>query len=921
MNSLGELALFVVLTAFFVTSCSDDKPASYSIEEPSPVSLPLIDLENIDSDGLVLVNSKGKKAVVGTSDVSAKTLERPQMGVNFGYDFYIGRHEVICKDYNAVMNTVTGASVACPQDSIPAANMTFYDVVLFANALSKQKGLDTAYVYSSFELNKEKHCERMNGFKFDPQANGFRLPTEAEWMLVASENWAPEKGWNGLNSESAPHVVCSSNESSGICDMAGNMLEFVNDRYSTFKDTVVSNFVGSVDGDALGSCVVKGGSYFGSPASMHLYNRGDTYPVLSSTKGEYLGFRLAKGPIPDALWFSDNGGAVSAPVKSIVEAAEMRSLTNSYNAKLAFRNDVSGNLVYVNFARNVKIVEIEDEIDVYHPDISPDGKRVAFCTVMEGSSKESSVYVRDLNETGSNLVKLPVERAAIPRWRVNPNGDTVIVYVSSAANNKGNQFMQESTWQVKFEKGAFGKPEKLFDGAYHSGVTKDNRFAVSASSLLRVRLSDGKKSSDKVWYNEEQACNASLAKDDSKRTLFLDFGGSQGRDFAGEKYGVHERMLIADSTGHLVKTISSPEGYTFDHTEWAVGILGKSPSYLAVATLTDYNGGHRQVSLVNINEDKIVPLVQGEELWHPCLWVWQDSPEHSKPLVDIDSAGAYYDKNAICPNAMCTIELGMRLQSFWQNCDKVEVATFGSSMMLNAVIEDSIKSYKTVNMAVTLMDIHLFDYLIKRYVVPYGTKIKYLVVELSPGLLFRKYSDMTASVLDWSPGISYDERHLSKETKAEIAALSLDQQFPQVLLGQQYVEGTFLLPSGEWGVPIINVDLFEMPFDSPDLQKNLAMLKSLKQLADSNGIQLIAAIPPRNPGYKDTEAFDPFGPTWEVAHQIIDVVKDMGIVIFDEYKDGHHDYPDAMAFNPNHVSYLGAAQFSARLDAFLKTLK
>ena len=95
MSSLGELALFVVLTAFFVTSCSDDKPVSYSIEGPTPVSLPLIDLENIDSDGLVLVNSKGKKAVVGTSDVSAKTLERPQMGVNFGYDFYIGRHEVI----------------------------------------------------------------------------------------------------------------------------------------------------------------------------------------------------------------------------------------------------------------------------------------------------------------------------------------------------------------------------------------------------------------------------------------------------------------------------------------------------------------------------------------------------------------------------------------------------------------------------------------------------------------------------------------------------------------------------------------------------------------------------------------------------------------------------------------------------------
>ena len=40
----------------------------------------------------------------------------------------------------------------------------------------------------------------------------------------------------------------------------------------------------------------------------------------------------------------------------------------------------------------------------------------------------------------------------------------------------------------------------------------------------------------------------------------------------------------------------------------------------------------------------------------------------------------------------------------------------------------------------------------------------------------------------------------------------------------------------------------------------------------------------------------------------------------DEYKEGHHDYTDAMAYNPNHLSYLGAALFTARLDAFLKTL-
>ena len=133
--------------------------------------------------------------------------------------------------------------------------------------------------------------------------------------------------------------------------------------------------------------------------------------------------------------------------------------------------------------------------------------------------------------------------------------------------------MKESTWQVKFANGKFGKPEKLFDGAYHGGVATDNRFAISSSPLLRARLSDGKKNEDKIWYNEEQACNASLSKDGSKRTLFLDFGGTEGKSFAGKKYGVHEMLLVADSTGHLLKTIASPKGYTFDHTEWAVGIL------------------------------------------------------------------------------------------------------------------------------------------------------------------------------------------------------------------------------------------------------------------------------------------------------------------------------------------------------------
>ena len=925
-----ELTAFLLFFCMMgVVSCTEPNHYSDVCSVPNDYSdilgMTPADVESGIIEGMLHVKSTGKKTLVGTNDVSAKALERPQMKVEFTYDFDLGRHEVICNDFNEMMKNVSGLKVDCPEDSVPAANVTFYDAVLYANAMSKKHGADTAYEYSSKELDAEKHCVKMKNFKFNPKVDGFRLPTEAEWVFVASAAWSPKNSWNAYNSDNKVHKVCSLIDNATFCDMAGNMLELVNDWYGSFKDTTVANFVGSMDGDALGSCVVKGGSYYSAPTSVNLYNRGDTYPILSSTRGDYIGFRLAYGSIPEATWFLYNGNTVTVPVVPQIESSEIKKLTNSYQAKLVFRNDETGGLVYVNFAKNMGMYLIEDTVNVYHPEISPDGKHVAFCTSIEGSERESVVYVRDLNESGSNLVMLPDEHAAIPRWRVNPNGDTVIVYVSSAGNNKGEQFMQKSTWQVKFANGKFGVPEKLFDGAYHGGVSKDNLFAVSSSPLLRARLSDGKKRDDVIWYNGEQACNASLAKDGTNRTLFLDFGGSAGREFVGSGYGVHERLLVVDSTGQIIQTVVAPAGYTFDHTEWVGGLLKDSASNLVVATLTDANGSHHKVALVNLDNGDVVPLAEGEELWHPSLWIWQNSPNVPKPVVDFDSAGLYFDSDNEevigASTGFISEEMGIKMQSFWKNHDKASVFTFGSSMMLNAVIEDSIKSYKTVNMGISLTDIHLHDYLIRHYVLPYAPHVKYLVVELSPGFFYRHISFLSAPVLSTSPGIVYDSKHLSPETKNEIAELSQYQQFPKVLLGQQYIEGTFLLPSLNWGFPNVLADTTGMVFDDPSLQNNLNILKALKKTADSCGVKLIAAIPPRNPRFKDTKAFDPYGPSWDVAHQIIDAVKDMGIVIFDEYKDGHHDYTDAMAFNSSHVSYLGAAQFSARLDALLKSLE
>ena len=155
--------------------------------------------------------------------------------------------------------------------------------------------------------------------------------------------------------------------------------------------------------------------------------------------------------------------------------------------------------------------------------------------------------------------------------------------------------MKESTWQVKFSNGKFGTPQKLFDGAYHGGVEKDNSIGISSSTLLRAHLTNSSKDTDVIWYKGEQTCNASLSKDGTKRTLFLDFGGKTGQSFVGKDYAMHEQLLIADSTGKLIQSVGAPAGFSFDHSEWA-GFF----SNLAVATLTNSNGAHQKIVLVNL---------------------------------------------------------------------------------------------------------------------------------------------------------------------------------------------------------------------------------------------------------------------------------------------------------------------------------
>ena len=343
----------ILFLSLFVVACSNSESNRSSEEPPSDGGEDVVgtntEPEIVEMEGMIHIENGS--VTIGSDDKIFKANERPAMKVKLDYDFYMDIHEVTCGEYASIAKkTKLKTFGKCENDSLPVADVTYYDAVLFANAKSKQNDNDTAYSYSKAVFDNEGHCTNLEGFAFHAEANAFRLPTEAEWVYAATKAWNTKNSWNNGNSEYKLHPVCSKGtDSTGFCDMAGNAMEWVNDWLGQFHDTTVTNYVGAPDGGDTGERIVKGGSYSSSEKELNPYSRGDVYTVTSSTRAEYVGFRLAFGSIPDALWMNDDGTSATSIVTPLVGPENIKNLTGTYNAKLAFRNDVSGNISYLNY--------------------------------------------------------------------------------------------------------------------------------------------------------------------------------------------------------------------------------------------------------------------------------------------------------------------------------------------------------------------------------------------------------------------------------------------------------------------------------------------------------------------------------------------------------------------------------------------
>lgn len=233
--------------------------------------------------------------------------------VTIASPFLIGIHEVTNKQFSEFRNNHDSGSGVHPSlaaDNNPVANVTWSDAVEYCNWLSKKEGRTPAYK-QEFGLWVPVY----------PFTDGYRLPTEAEWVWAIryaeqplprkfpwGKNWPPPKDSGNFADVSArmlaPSIIPGFDDGYastapvgsfkengiGIFDGGGNVAEWVNDWYTVPTPGITEPEVDPTGPERGTSRVIRGSSWrqAGITEMRLSYRDHGTEPRVD------LGFRIAR---------------------------------------------------------------------------------------------------------------------------------------------------------------------------------------------------------------------------------------------------------------------------------------------------------------------------------------------------------------------------------------------------------------------------------------------------------------------------------------------------------------------------------------------------------------------------------------------------------------------------------------------------
>ena len=212
--------------------------------------------------------------------------EKPAHQVELTRDFYLMEAEVTQGLYQRVMGNNPSHFKGSDR---PVEKVSWYDVMRFANQLSQLEGLEQCYQLNGTNVSwSNKDCK------------GWRLPTEAEWEWAArggqpaqysGSNDADTVAWYLDNSGNQTHDVCLKQKNGyGLCDMSGNVWEWVWDRRGAYGSEPIQDPYGASEGPYR---VLRGGSFRNGARLSRVLERNRTIP---SSEGSLFGFRLGRTP-------------------------------------------------------------------------------------------------------------------------------------------------------------------------------------------------------------------------------------------------------------------------------------------------------------------------------------------------------------------------------------------------------------------------------------------------------------------------------------------------------------------------------------------------------------------------------------------------------------------------------------------------
>ncbi len=226
-------------------------------------------------------------------------------------DFYMGKTEVTFDEYDAFC-AATGrkkpSDAGWGRGKRPAINVSWHDAVAYCNWLSERQELKQVYMISESTVTA------------DSSANGYRLPTEAEWEYAARSGGKKMRFGNGkdvadpsgINFAGSPAYKTSYSRSGvfrekttpvgsfqpndlGLRDMTGNVWEWcwdwLGDDY--YGKSAQNNPSGPVSGNRR---VLRGGSWGNPPENVRVAYRNGRDPA---TKDYDYGFRLVRTALGD----------------------------------------------------------------------------------------------------------------------------------------------------------------------------------------------------------------------------------------------------------------------------------------------------------------------------------------------------------------------------------------------------------------------------------------------------------------------------------------------------------------------------------------------------------------------------------------------------------------------------------------------